>query len=171
LWADLRWMLFQWQLTAQQRGGEKLPFEQAEAHTESFIRSILREIPYWGTGHLWVAKRALTQNHVELAYASAQAVLILGQPLSCVGEARRLLARCQMKVGDYAGAGALLRDLLRASPQWWEVREDFAALLIHEGDFKAAAAELGSIPVDQLSGEGKAALEFARGKTHPPGGE
>ncbi|NDC37072.1 MAG: tetratricopeptide repeat protein [Proteobacteria bacterium] len=136
-------------------------------HQEQFMRRLLRRTPYWSTGHLWLAEQAFFQNRIEVAFCEAQAVLALSNTQREVAAAQRVVARCHLKSGDYSAARALLSALVSTAPTAWDIREDFAATLLQQGDFDSAASELRAIPSEQLSGEGRAALDFVNSKVPP----
>lgn len=159
--------MLRWQVRAQQQVGQQLMVEEVEAQTELLVRQMLRQFPYWAKGHLWLAQHCLARNNLEVAFASGNAVLKLQGAARNHAKARRILACCRMKAGDYAGARTILSELSTSAPDWWEVREDYAAALIYAGEFAKAVEELAKIPESQLSGEGRAALEFARSKIPP----
>ncbi len=164
LYAAARWRVHRWEFSDQQSSKSKTPGEQGSPQREEVVRVILRATPYWAAGHLWLAQHALVTNRLGFAFSSAQAVLALGASAALCFDARLVIARCQLKAHDYAAAERTLHQLKEMKPSSWAVREDCAALLVHRGQWQAAASELEAIPAQHLSGEGRAALEFARSK-------
>ena len=164
VYAELRVQILEWQLKAESRAGKYHSPDDREQLREQLVKKLLRKIPYWSAGHLRLATRALDRNDLALAFASAQAARTVAATSAAQVEATRILARCQLKAGEYESARSTLVALRETSPQSWAVREDVAALMIHQGDYRAAAVELGAIPEQDLSAEGRAALEFVKGK-------
>lgn len=167
LYAAARWRVHRWECSEQHSFKATASGEQGLPQREEVVRVILRATPYWATGHLWLAQYALATNRLDLAFSSAQAVLALGASAALCFDARLVIARCQLKAHDYAAAERTLHQLKEMNPNSWAVREDCAALLVHRGQWQAAASELEAIPAQHLSGEGRAALEFVRGKLSP----
>ena len=164
LFAAARWKATCWVLSDHNRKSVGKAAEHDCLDREAVMREILRGTPYWAAGHLWLAQYALLTNRPTLAFASAQAAIALRPSKALYFNARLVLARCQLKAGDYSSAQRSLEELRAIDPDSFPVREDYAALLMYRGAWQAAMQELSTIPEQSLTGEGRAALEFARSK-------
>lgn len=125
------------------------------------LRRVLRRFPYWRRGHLRLGLLSLAARDVQTAYASAQAVLQLKPGRSGVLEARRLMARCFLGLGEGARAVQELEALLDCEPaarQKFGVIEDLAAACLLNGDKARARELLSSLPPEHISPAAKAAL-------------
>lgn len=145
--------------------GWKLGARSSRADHTELLRSLLRRFPYWAEGHLAFAEEALARDEVAEAYASANAALHLR---ACHARIRALaeftLGRCFLRRGDWRSAVEHLTRSKTALPRNHAVTEELAAARILGGDYTSARALLESIPANQISAAGKAALSFTRAK-------
>ncbi|MBN8549691.1 MAG: hypothetical protein J0M12_10280 [Deltaproteobacteria bacterium] len=132
----------------------------------SYLRSRLRETPYWKRGHLLLGELSLQEDDVATAYACAKAVGILSAE-GASSEADTLLGRCYLKRGAFVEATAFLEKGALARPNDSALQEDVAACYIGRGEFKKAAQILSVIPQQRLSVPGHAALLYSKKKSEP----
>ncbi len=129
------------------------------------LRAILRAHPYWAKGHLQLGEAALAEGDVATAYASAQAARTLcAKKPRAKARALHLLGRCYLARGDWQSALDWLNQSAEACAGDHFVQQDRAAALMLGGMHAEALQTLSSIPAAALSGDGKAALDFLRGK-------
>jgi len=130
------------------------------------LRAILRRYPFWVAGHLDLAQLSLVEGDVATAYASAQAARALCDESSRRGaEALHILGQCFLARGEHASALSFFqraKPLLAGTPKF---SEDMAAALMLAGSYREAALLLEAIPETSLSAQGKAALEYSRGRS------
>jgi len=145
--------------------GWKLGAKSSRSNHADLLRSLLRRFPYWAEGHINFAEEALGHDEVAEAYASANAALYLreGHP-GTRALAEFILGRCFLRRGDWRCAEEFLSRSKTALPHNHAVTEELAAARILGGDFTSARSLLESIPANQMSAAGKAALSFTRAK-------
>lgn len=115
-----------------------------ETELQHRCRSLLRRVPYWARGHLFVGTAALTSGDLRTGYASAQALVTLepAAPSSWI-----LLARCRIAAHQFESAVELARKALTLDPSNGEAREELAAALIPLERYDEASEALHAIPV------------------------
>lgn len=136
------------------------------ADQQSRVRSILRSYPFWGNGHQRLGEAALESGDVATAYASGQAAKFLseGKPRAR-GRALHLLGRCFLARGEWQVALELLREAKIALPEDVRITQDEAAALMVGKEHAQALELLSRFAANDLTADGKAALEYLRGKT------
>lgn len=136
-----------------------------EGANRELITARLQRYPYWRGGHLLLARLALNDNDVATAYASVQAVLILGSATDKRGlKARHILARSYLARGQGEHALAEIKKLKETGYYISEVIEDEAACYMAGGDNENAFKTLSQISIENLSNEAKAALQYLKKK-------
>ncbi len=136
---------------------------------DSRLRSILRSYPFWGNGHQRLGEAALESGDVATAYASGQAAKILseGKPRAR-GRALHLLGRCFLARGEWQVALELLREAKIALPEDARITQDEAAALMAGKEHAQALELLSRLSANDLTADGKAALEYLRGRPKAP---
>jgi tetratricopeptide (TPR) repeat protein len=143
-----------------------LSISAADDKRSSYLRSRLQETPYWLHGHEMLGETALRLDDVATAYACGQASNLLhAKDESAEGDL--LIARCLLKRGAFSEALPLFEKNLPRDSRNWSLKEDYAACLIAVEEFKKAEEILKSIPDEQSTAPGKAALLFAQRKNRP----
>ncbi|MBX7143386.1 MAG: hypothetical protein K1X79_02965 [Oligoflexia bacterium] len=173
--ANLEWwwrgLLFrvhlQHQSEAQQVGAKFAPdFQAVLSERENdwkldTLRRILRRVPFWGRGHLMLARLALARRDVSTAYASAQAALVLLRRPEDRAYTQLVLGRCYLQRGQLETALQAL-NLVPFEGVWeTEAREEMAAVLLALQRPQEAAAVLEGIPAGRRSQSAEAALRYA----------
>ena len=134
------------------------PAESAEVEA---LGALIRRFPYWMKGRALLAARSLAVNDVATAYAEAQALLALAPKNSHYHSTALFeLGRCFLRRGDAASALAFLDRAHEISPNNCRVQEERSAALVLLGDKARALDILRAIKQDELSAEGKAALQW-----------
>ena len=128
----------------------------------AYLRSVLRNHPYWATGHLELAQLALSERDIPSAYASSLAVLALKSTGPSFVRAKHLLGCCHLQSGAGEKAKQLLEEAKKLDADNAGITEDLAAACIALGDKHTARELLGAIPDDRISQEGKTALAYLR---------
>ena len=140
------------------RATDEHPAESAEVEA---LRALIRRFPYWMRGRALLAARSLAANDVATAYAEAQALLALAPKNSHYHPTALFeLGRCFLRRGDAASALAFLDRAHEISPNNCRVQEERSAALVLLGDKARALDILRTIKPDELSVEGKAALQW-----------
>jgi hypothetical protein len=141
----------------------KLSGSAKRNNCEVALRTLLRRYPFWSEGHRELAEHALASENITLAYSSALSLKSLTpHHRRAQGNAALLLGRCFLKHGEWSQALSYLKDAHALGVRSPRLLEDQAAAHILGGEFKAALECLNSIPLEELSAEGKAALGFVR---------
>ena len=175
-WHDLAWRLYQTALRAEraaaaersswadQRNGELAAAVESEfqGRLTRWLRIRLARWPWWGRGHLELGRISLARSDIATAYASARAAGELLHSTSGAFEARVLEARACLARGAHDRARPLLLELCRLRPDDVALAEDLAACSMAAGDWSGACEILERIPEERRSGEGIAALAWAR---------
>ena len=129
------------------------------------LHSILRSYPFWGNGHQRLGEAALESGDVATAYASGQAAKILSyRKPRARARALHLLGRCFLARGEWQMALELLREAESALPKDARIKQDEAAALMVGKEHAQALELLSSVAAQDLTADGKAALEYLRGK-------
>jgi tetratricopeptide (TPR) repeat protein len=127
--------------------------------------ALLRRFPFWLRGHKLLAESALTHDDVGQAYAASQCYRVLAQgDVTASADAAVLVGRCFLRRGEWRTALGYLLHASELAPHEPRVQEEVAAAYILGGDYAQALSQLNSIPIEQMSAEGKAALSFVRTK-------
>jgi len=129
------------------------------------LHSILRSYPFWGNGHQRLGEAALESGDVATAYASGQAAKILSyRKPRARARALHLLGRCFLARGEWQVALELLREAETELPKDARIKQDEAAALMVGKEHTQALELLSSVAAQDLTADGKAALEYLRGK-------
>lgn len=129
------------------------------------LHSILRSYPFWGNGHQRLGEAALESGDVATAYASGQAAKILSyRKPRARARALHLLGRCFLARGEWQVALELLREAETELPKDARIKQDEAAALMVGKEHAQALELLSSVAAQDLTADGKAALEYLRGK-------
>jgi len=175
-WLDLIWRFYQTALRAEQnasaerrswvdqRNPEAAAALNGELHERAsrWLRARLARYPWWGRGHLELGRVSLARSDIATAYASALAAQTLLHGTAGALEGRVLESRACLARGAHDRAHRLLLELCRLRPDDAALAEDLAACCMAAGDWAGACETLERIPETQRSGEGIAALAWAR---------
>lgn len=134
----------------------------AIAERDRWLRERLRRFPFWIGGHIALASVSLRRNDIGSAYASAVAALKLSPRGASADRARIALGRAYLRRGDSHRAIETFEAVVRGGGADCAVTEDLAAAYLSEGNFFRTIELLESIPEALRSGEGVAALSYAR---------
>ncbi len=129
---------------------------------ERWLREKLRRYPFWAAGHVALATVCLRRDDIGSAYASAVAALKIADNGSVANRARIALGRSYLRRGDSKRAIETFEIVVRGGAFDRTVTEDLAAAYLAEEDFVRTVELLESIPEGERSGEGLAALTYAR---------
>jgi hypothetical protein len=125
------------------------------------LRQILRQTPYWKSGHIEFAELCLEQDDVASAYASLQAAQALPSTARQALQIQHLMARCFLKRGNPEKARELLLPLWTQCKQV-RVAEDLAAAFMALENETDALKILEACGDSKLSASSKAALDYLR---------
>lgn len=128
----------------------------------SWLQEKLRKTPNWIDGHLGLAWTALKLNELSLAYASAQAVLVLAKVDSDRASAHWVIGKCYLRRGDHQAAITALQNANRQGETGSGLKEDLAAAYMGRGEYALALETLRSIAPTALSMQAQAALSFCK---------
>jgi predicted negative regulator of RcsB-dependent stress response len=125
------------------------------------LRALIRRFPYWTEGRALLAKLSLEANDVATAYAEALALRTLAPKHSHFHTVALFeLGRCFLRRNDASSALAFLDEAHELNPKDSRIQEERSAALVLLGDKVRALEILKTISPEELSAEGKAALQW-----------
>lgn len=140
---------------------QQLAANQLAQHRCAALRQILRQTPYWKSGHIEFAELCLEQDDVASAYASLQAAQALTPTAKQSLQVQHLMARCFLKRGNPEKAREMLLPLWTQSKQV-QVAEDLAAAFMALENESEALKILEACGDSKLSAGSKSALNYLR---------
>lgn len=140
-----------------------------EKDLADWLRHTLRSYPYWSEGHLELARIAISNNQISLAYCSLLAVIQLeGKKSLRYLAATALLGKIYLRSGRLEESIQCFNKVLKGSSIRTlqdSVHEDLAAAYIEMKEFDSAIGVFNALGIENLSPSGRAAYDYAATKS------